>query len=86
MLSFNKIASWLGSDDLTEQQIGLNALKSLLTSREFENFPQFIQLLAPYTRKAPPQIPRRCPRGSQCAGDPYAQRNRLFIAPIADYP
>jgi hypothetical protein len=53
---FNKIASWLGSDDLTEQQIGLNALKSLLTSREFENFPQFIQLLAPYTRKAPPQI------------------------------
>ena len=53
---FNKIAAWLSSDDLTEQQIGLNALKSLLRSREFENFPQFIQLLSPYTRKAPLQI------------------------------
>jgi hypothetical protein len=53
---FTKIASWLSSDDLIEQQIGLNTLKSLLTSREFENFPQFIQLLIPYTRKAPLQI------------------------------
>jgi len=53
---FSKIESWLSSDMLTEQQIGLNALKWMLMSQEFENFPQFIQLLTTYTRKAPLQI------------------------------
>jgi hypothetical protein len=53
---FVKIESWLDSDQLIEQQIGLNALRSMLTSQEFENFPQSIQLLTPYTRKAPLQI------------------------------
>ena len=51
-----KIDGWLGSDKLTEQQIGLKALRSVLMSRESQDFPLFIQIITPYTRKAPLQI------------------------------
>jgi DNA alkylation repair enzyme len=53
---FTQIDTWLSNEKLSEQQIGLKALKAMLTSNELENFPQFIQLLTPYTRKAPLQI------------------------------
>ena len=67
MLYFYKIAVWLSSDDLTEQQIGLNALKSLLSSRRIESFPQFISASDPIYSESAPSDPSRCPRGSQCS-------------------
>jgi hypothetical protein len=53
---FLQIESWLESESHADHQIGLNALRSMLTNQEFEAFPQYIQLLTPYTRKAPLQI------------------------------
>lgn len=50
------IENWLNSEKLTEQQIGLKASKAILKSQEFDNFPRLIQLITPYTRKAPLQI------------------------------
>lgn len=51
-----KTEGWLGSEKPTEQQIGLKALKSVLVSRESQEFPLFIQIITPFTRKAPLQI------------------------------
>jgi hypothetical protein len=51
-----KIEGWLGSEKPTEQQIGLKALKSVLVNRESREFPLFIQIITPFTRKAPLQI------------------------------
>jgi hypothetical protein len=51
-----QIESWLESSEVNEQQIGLNAIKTMLDQQEYENFPQIIQLITPYTRKAPLQL------------------------------
>lgn len=52
----DKIGAWLSSENLAEQMVGLNAARCLLESRKFDNFPQLIQLITPFTRKAPLQI------------------------------
>jgi hypothetical protein len=51
-----QIESWLESEQITEQQIGLKSLKSILNSRDSQDFPLFMRLVSPFTRKAPLQI------------------------------
>ena len=53
---YQKIEAWLESHAYSEQQIGLYAIHTLLSLHEYDNFPQIIQLMTPYTRKAPLQV------------------------------
>lgn len=53
---YQKIEAWLESNVNSEQQIGLYAIHTLLTLHDYDNFPQILHLMTPYTRKAPLQV------------------------------
>jgi len=51
-----QIKSWLSSEDLFRQQLGLRSLNLLLADTEFEDIPYLLRLLTPYLRSSPGKL------------------------------
>lgn len=51
-----QIRSWLGSEAIFAQRLGLRALQYLLRSQTFENMPAVMRLIAPLVRSSPARL------------------------------
>lgn len=51
-----EIKSWLGTEEIFSQRLGLRALWSLVRSQEFDDLPLAMRLLAPLVRSAPHRL------------------------------